>query len=272
MFDHPKLLEVLDDTRFSPEIECYANISQSDLPSGWVIVGDESLLTGGKEIRPENHHVITGLSGLLEVMRVCRTINDHQGEVDVRCGAHVHIDMSGLPDKAVINVLRRYIAYERSIDLVMPPSRRNHHHAQGLIQRLARQNGADYGDGEFKQTTTFLDRINKCKSRSDLSRMFNGDLGCAKFWKVSVNRLNDLGTIEFRQHAGTTDPEKLAHWIVFLAMLRWTTVHFPSTKTPGKSNMDHKARMRKLLKLVMGDWSPETSKFFLERLRFFSRH
>ena len=50
--------------------------------------------------------------------------------------------------------------------------------------------------------------------------------GFDRYYKVNVMSYNNHRTIEFRQHSGTTEYEKIKNWIDFLtAFLNWSLKH-----------------------------------------------
>lgn len=111
-------------------------------------------------------------------------------------GLHVHFDASKLSDKHFCRIFNNYAKIEAVIDSFMPQSRRknNNVYCHSLLEQSPLLSIAD-----SKQRVLSILR--------------------SRYFKVNAQSYLRYKTIEFRQHAGTTDFEKINNWITFLRKL-----------------------------------------------------
>jgi hypothetical protein len=218
-----------DDFTFGVEIECYlpvgkthadlaAAISAAEIPcaseiynhaprEAWKVVTDGSLgdySRGAEVVSP----VLKGPEGLDAVRRAAIAIQAFGATVDRRCGLHVHVGVpegrrpgsfSTEPQSPVaIEFMKRvgaiYAKHEPAIDGCLAPSRRvnNYCKAVGWAARAA-----------------------SAETLQDLQRVTNNDRYC----KVNLMSYWRHGTVEFRQHSGTVESNKIINWIRFCLAL-----------------------------------------------------
>ncbi len=151
----------------------------------WKIVSDASLRgrNPGELVSP----ILRGQGGLEALRTVCRVLNELGVEVNRSCGLHIHLDGRDLTTEQVIKVYDRYATYQTQIDRVMPRSRRGESRWAGNC------------------------RLGALANLADLSH-------ARRYEKVNVQNMGrgGRGSIEFRQHSGTTDFRKIANWLAFL--------------------------------------------------------
>ena len=170
--------------------------------------------TGGELVSP----ILKGEDGLAKLKQVLAVINGLDGLfVDRACGVHVHLGrVDGWTVNHVKSIYRRYAAFETSFDSFMPPSRR------GDTNRWCGSiNG--YAPGVAQQRAGNLNGLTSC--------------GGSKYKKINLGSLTrngaNLGTIEFRQHSGSTDYNKLSNWIrLLVAFCDQSTVAPVSSSVP----------------------------------------
>lgn len=144
--------------------------------------------------------VLKGTNGKKALKTVCETLNRAGATVNRSCGLHVHIGAATLTGAQYANVFANYAMLERVIDTFMAPSRRNNVYARSL---------AGY---DFTHAAAF----------SDIRRI----LGRNRYHKVNAESYHAHKTIEFRQHGGTTDYEKISRWVQFCGKLvEWSKTH-----------------------------------------------
>lgn len=114
-------------------------------------------------------------------------------KVNVSCGLHVHIGAEHLTDEQFSNVFANYLCLESLIDSFMAKSRR--------------------GDGCTWCHTLKGKGILDCRTR----RQVRESLDRSRYHKV--NPMSGHGTIEFRQHQGSTDFDKIFNWVIFCGKL-----------------------------------------------------
>ena len=99
-----------------------------------------------------------------------------------------------MADAHYIRIIRNYQRLEALIDSFMPLSRRANNN--GFCRSLQ---GFDFS---------------RCTTKRDVYDLMN-----SRYYKINSHAYFRHQTIEFRQHSGTTDYEKISNWIAFLAGL-----------------------------------------------------
>lgn len=149
-------------------------------------------------------------SGFDKLAACCATMNAAGAYVNKSTGLHVHIGARQLTSEQYANVFKNYLRLEKVIDSFMAPSRRESNntyckslHGKGLLSCETRQDIFDaFTDGHS----------------------YNRYIG--RYYKVNAAAYGAHGTIEFRQHQGTTDFTKIKNWVNFCAKLvAYSTEH-----------------------------------------------
>lgn len=165
--------------------------------SYWKLVYDASVnragtgcTRGGNEIVSP---VLQGEEGLEELKLVVKVIKEVGGKVDKTCGIHVHHDASDLDLNGIKNVARLYTKYELIFDSLVPESRRKNNN------RYCRSLTAS--------------ELHSIETVQDLWDIFQGEHIISRYRKLNVQSLFKHQTIEFRQHSGSLNGNKIANWI-----------------------------------------------------------
>jgi len=141
---------------------------------------------------------------------VCEVINEAGARVNRSCGLHVHFGARGFTDEQWRRIILNYAAIEGLIDSFMPESRRADNNRYCHTMRYAARSlrecwqvpGGLYG---LRDILNYID---------------------SRYYKVNVMAFRTHGTIEFRQHSGTTDFEKIRAWVEFLGgLVGWSLDH-----------------------------------------------
>lgn len=140
--------------------------------------------------------VLSSRGGFDKLKACCKALNDNDARVNSSCGLHVHIGASHLSDEAYKNVFINYAYLEDVIDTFMASSRRG--------------NGCTWA-ASMKR---YVERIKNCSTIADVRY----NIG-TRYTKVNAEAYGRHKTIEFRQHQGTTNYEKIANWVKFVAKL-----------------------------------------------------
>jgi len=176
---------------------------QYDLRSG---IGE-----GGEVVSP----VLQGDEGFERLRLVLDALNSVEGvRVDRRCGVHVHLSWGGMDADWVANIVDRYTRHEDLIDSWMAPSRR------GSISRWC---GAM---APVKQ------RVDRAKETLTMTTRYLAQ--APRYQKVNLQSLMSHGTVEFRQHQGSTEFAKIANWIRFLMGFVDASRHYSSAPLPSR--------------------------------------
>lgn len=186
-------MEILKQKLNNEGIECEIEGYNHNTRPHWKIVSDSSL--EGNNTFELVSPILQGENGINELEKVCRVLTSCKAKINKTCGTHVHFDASEirLPEWK-----RIYINYERlenTIDNFMPESRRNNRYCKSL-----------------KDITNFETKINNCTNLLQIQNVFSN----SRYFKINPMSYSRHKTIEFRQHAGTVEFEKINNWVRFL--------------------------------------------------------
>ena len=165
----------------------------------WIIKTDSSVhdLAGGRGIEIVSP-VLKGKAGLEQIRKVASALEANGARINKTCGLHVHVGARDLSALHVQSILNRYSTFESVIDSMMPVSRRaNHNHFCLPIAEIIRW------DSRELLTKPWPDLVDMARSVG------------SRYYKVNVSAYLRHGTIEFRQHSGTVNPEKIINWVLF---------------------------------------------------------
>lgn len=168
----------------------------------WKIVSDGSV-TGAHAFELVSP-VLQGLEGLADLERACRALRICNAQVNDSCGLHVHLGARDLPIESMRQLVRNYLVLEPTIDQLMPAGRRGS--ANTYCKSLLR--GRTLAAAE--------QAILGAATTEELSAAANGG---NRYHKVNLQSFFRQGTVEFRQHSGTTNFEKISFWVKLLTNL-----------------------------------------------------
>jgi hypothetical protein len=136
---------------------------------------------------------LQGEEGLEQARHALNALKATGAKVRRDCGVHVHHEASHLSVFNIKNILRHYAQNEDIFDAIMPRSRRdnNNIYCQSLTNWLNHE--------ELEQATNM---------REICSFALN-----QRYVKLNVQSFRRHGTLEFRQHAGSTNPNKIINWV-----------------------------------------------------------
>ena len=221
--------------RFGIEIEClsesgYVDISNSlsnhDIYNDYDtrnIDDDEWEITDDSSIRPktswENGYEIR--SPILmedqvdeQVTNVCKALEDVSAEINQTCGLHIHIDGRPFTLKEKAKIAAQYVRNQKTIDSIMEKQRHHNTHARGWDEDWAKQ---------------IIQDIPNVEDLEDVQMLVNPR---DRYHKINF-RTYQKGTIEFRQHQGTTYYKDIIQWKNFVtAFVEYARRNdFPATNT-----------------------------------------
>ena len=139
--------------------------------------------------------VLAGTDGKKMLKNACKTLNMADAKVNSTCGLHVHIGAAKLTDKQYCNVFVNYMYLEAVIDTFMAQSRRNNEYAN-----------------------TIQDHKYAIERAVTIQNIQNA-LHNWRYHKINPMSYDRHKTIEFRQHSGTTNYEKIINWVNFCGKL-----------------------------------------------------
>ena len=201
MAEMPKAITETHKFTFGVEIECLvaANImrecaTRNEMPFQYEGYNHVDSIRGENPIECVSP-VLTGKAGMKSLETCCKALNDAGAQVNKSTGLHVHIGAANLSDEAYINVFENYQKLEKVIDTFMAKSRRANN--SQWCRTLQGKN------------------FDLCMTKHDVFSVMNGN----RYFKVNACSYSRHNTIEFRQHQGSTDFEKISNWVNFCAKL-----------------------------------------------------
>ena len=175
-------------------VECEIEGYNHDTRTHWKIVSDASVDGGFEVVSP----VLKGRSGLDELEKVCNALVNAGARIRKCCGLHVHLGTDDFKTDIRVwkNLYKNYAALERTIDSFMPPSRRHNQYCRSM---------------------RVYDWNAKIESASNLRMLENAVTGGSRYFKLNSQSYWRHKTVEFRQHSGSVEFEKVRNWILFCA-------------------------------------------------------
>jgi hypothetical protein len=153
--------------------------------------------------------VLTMAQVMEQVPVVSQAIRDVGGDArSSACGFHIHMAGFAHDVKATRNIVRRYINFEDTLDLLQPIARR------GNNAQYCQSNALLFGSTPAEQTETVWGKAMRADSLDALRNLFcpNG----SRYFKVNLQSLTRHGTVEMRHFAGTLDADTITAWVAFM--------------------------------------------------------
>jgi hypothetical protein len=206
-------------------VKAYVEGYNHSTKSHWKLITDASC--GYELVSPP----LKGREGLEQLKKACEALKEAGAKVNRKCGLHVHHDINDYNVKQIANIFAIYIKLEKTIDTFVPNSRRanNNTYCRSLFQGTTQQ--------------AILDKLKVVKSLEDIGRIWH-----TRYVKVNFQSYVKYGTIEFRQHSGTTEFDKMYNWILLTQQI----VNMAATPVQKiyKSENDNLQSMRNILRLI----------------------
>jgi hypothetical protein len=163
--------------------------------------------------------LLFGNDGLEQIRKVCKILNDNNAEVDKRTGFHVHHDARHLAGKDFARLFAFYCKFEPVINALVAPSRRNNHYCKSISQFFS------------LDRTAALHSLTSDRAKNDWYSYYNRAFG-TRYIALNYEAYSRHGSIEFRQHQGTTDADKICWWVVMtqnMVEIAHSNVRFSTT-------------------------------------------
>lgn len=175
-------------------VECEIEGYNHDTITHWKIVSDASVDGGFEVVSP----VLKGRGGLSELEKVCNALVNAGARIRKCCGLHVHLGTDDFKTDIRVwkNLYKNYAALERTIDSFMPSSRRHNQYCRSM--RVCDWNA-------------------KIESAANLRMLESAVTGGSRYFKLNSQSYWRHKTVEFRQHSGSVEFEKVRNWILFCA-------------------------------------------------------
>ena len=216
-----RVARLMQEKGLKAEVEGYNHFTKAH----WKIITDSSC--GFELVSP----VLKGKEGLNQLRLACEALNEAGAKVDKNCGLHVHHDINDLDVKQIANIYALYIKLEGTMDSLVPQSRRGNNNQ--YCESLYKHSNPEY----------VLNRLKKIETIQDIYSIYP-----SRYVKLNIRSYVKYGTIEFRQHSGTTEFQKIYNWILLTQQM------VEAGKTPVqktyKAENDNLQSMRNMLKLI----------------------
>jgi len=190
----------------------YTHVSNTN--NIWKIVRDGSVHSGWEVVSP----ILHGESGFEQVRAVCFALNEIGCTVNRSTGMHVHHGMDGLSPKQVGQVFGTYAAFQQLLNFAVSPSRRNAGFAMSVPTAVTND-----GDDKWDDVNTMRQALRKLTATK----------GSTRYSAVNHDSFNPNsptgqchGTIEFRQHQGTINADKVITWVLITQAIIENAVQF----------------------------------------------
>ncbi len=143
--------------------------------------------------------------GFNSLQSCCNALNAIGAKVNKSTGLHIHVG-GEITEAQYINTFVNYYYLESVIDTFMAASRRDNPYAKSCH---------DTTHGTKVNAAQLLN----AQSVADVYDAFHGD----RYYKINVCSWHRHSTIEFRQHSGSTNYEKIRMWALFcLKLTAWS--------------------------------------------------
>lgn len=174
--------------------------NHTDHRSHYKLVSDSSI-HGNDPIECVSPILNNSGQGFDSLKACCETLNEAGARVNRSTGLHVHVGGS-INERQYCNVFANYYYLEAVIDSFMSPSRRNGNTYCKPLHGNISENG-----------------LTAATTAREISNVFNGD----RYYKINATAWGRHHTIEFRQHQGSTNYEKIAAWARFcIKLVHWS--------------------------------------------------
>ena len=187
----------------------------------WKLVTDSSIGRSGVELVSP---ILKGEDGLRQVRTVCDVLTRIGATVNTKTGFHVHHDITGYTLRDWKMLLLQYIKHEDTVSAFLPVSR----HANRYCKKLStRWSSLDAAFADIQKQTTV----------ENLMMVANG---YDRYYTINVTNWSLRGSVEFRQHCGTVDADKVVSWVLLTqAMVEYAKVlrYFNTQGSESKANL-----------------------------------
>jgi hypothetical protein len=198
----PTALNALRSIGLDADFETY---HANTVPSGWWKITTDGSVTargtgmgrGLEMVSP----VLRGEQGLEIASKAVKALLNAGAKVDRTCGLHVHLGMDGLSGADLIKVVEFYSANQNNINNVVSQSRHNTRWAKRY------------------DTSVYRTAFESIRNTNSTSELRNAVGRFDRYMTVNLTSYSKYGTVEFRQHQGTLNAEKVVSWVKFVMAL-----------------------------------------------------
>lgn len=194
-----QIKEALESEGITCSIEGYHHNTRGH----WKIMTDGSINAGRGEATEVVSPILKGRNGLDQLRKVCASLTRCRALVNKSCGLHVHFDASTFDLNTWKRIYKNYARYETVIDSMMPRSRRGNRnrYCRSITDRIGRDLPTAY---------------RKIDNARTLKALSNAISNRNRYCKINAESYFRHQSIEFRQHSGTREYDKMENWIMFI--------------------------------------------------------
>lgn len=174
---------------------CSSGIRSANNADWWKVTGDNSV--EGENAFEIVSPILEGEAGLKSLQTVCQVLVSLKAKINKSCGLHIHFDARQFNLSTWKRLFKNWINYQNIIDGMLPPSRRENRYCRNLL------NGSNI--------TAMFNRIDAARSLIEFIRIWSD-----RYFVLNTKSYAIHGTVEFRQHSGTVEFEKIEKWIRLL--------------------------------------------------------
>jgi hypothetical protein len=191
----------------------------------WKVVSDCSL--SGSQAFELVSPILQGANGIEQVKTVGRVLTAIGAKVNTSCGLHVHVDARGLTQPELKRICKMWMKYEACFDSIVPASRRNNRFCQAIRTKYATLDAA-------------FAAIDAARNLGDLRVAVNGIGGSpSRYHKLNLESLLRHGTVEFRQHSGTVDADKMTNWVELVGAFVESAITAKTIRKTGEGKFEN---------------------------------
>jgi hypothetical protein len=139
--------------------------------------------------------ILQGEQGIADARKVCEVLINIGAKVNKSCGFHIHHNAKDWKIGQFKNLFKLFAKYEKAMDSIQPESRR------------ANNNRFCQSNVTGSVTATFRE-IDSATAISHMTRIFH-----SRYVKLNFQSFVRQGSVEFRNHAGTVDADKVENYI-----------------------------------------------------------
>jgi hypothetical protein len=261
---------------------CYAESYNHQTRGHWKVISDSSVFSTTGMCREAGCEVVSpvlcGEQGMAQLEKVCKALEAAGAKVNKTCGMHVHVGAADLNAKQVRNVVKTWVKYEDSTNLLVSESRRGYDTTGYLPSYYCRDNVRTLAFGQYSESDVanvelcrqMFNQIDACKTIDQLTDLFGGHDGTyTRYHKLNLASYYRHRTIEVRCHQGTVNARKATEWVRFCLGLVETSASRGSVQ-PRKAH-GHSAADRLGYLLDAAGLTASSKRFFRNRAKQLSR-
>lgn len=221
-------------------------------PMNWKIVSDGSVHPGFEIVSP----ILSGYDGKAQIESVCKALRNFGNRIwnSSQTGLHVHHGTDDLTGQEIGYVFATYSAFQSTFNMMVSPSRRRNRFCQNLDWSLLTSNGSDkLRDHREAVCENILSKMVQLMGNERVARYTTVNI-CSVF-PNSRRMPQGHGTIEFRQHQGSTNAKKIWSWILVTQSLMESSKEKrnyakPLTATTTQSNRGELNRLQTVCAVI----------------------